>query len=54
MWRFYLEVTVLVLLAFAIGAGLAAVVVRRLVREAPPGDELPEPATDASPAEVAP
>lgn len=40
MWRLYLELTVLVLVAFALGAGIAYLVVRALVPATPPGDEL--------------
>ena len=48
MWRYYLELSILVVLAFAIGAGVAALVVRRLVKDAPPADETtPETAPTA-------
>jgi hypothetical protein len=50
MWRLYLEVAILVVIAFGFGALVAAVVVRRLVPLDPPDDELgPVPTTtDAS------
>ncbi len=40
MWRLYLEVGILVVIAFGIGALVAMLVVRRLVKDAAPGDEL--------------
>jgi hypothetical protein len=43
MWLLYLEVAILVVLFFALGALAATLVVRRLVAEAPPGDEVGTP-----------
>ena len=40
MWRLYLEVGILVVIAFGLGALVASVVVRRLVPLDPPDDEL--------------
>jgi len=40
MWRLYLEVGILVVIAFGVGALVASLVVRRLVPLDPPDDEL--------------
>jgi len=52
MWRLYLELTILVVLAFAVGAALALVVMRRLVKETEPADETDRPAPGTGAAEV--
>ena len=40
MWLLYLEVAILVVLFFALGALVATLVVRRVVDDEPPGDEV--------------
>lgn len=43
MWLLYLEVAILVVVFFALGALVAALVLRRVVDEVPPGDEVGTP-----------
>jgi hypothetical protein len=43
MWLLYLEVAILVVVFFALGALVATLVLRRVVDEAPPGDEVGTP-----------
>jgi hypothetical protein len=40
VWLLYIEVAILVVVFFAVGALLAAAVMRRLVPDLPPGDEV--------------
>ena len=43
MWLLYLEVAILVVLFFALGALVATLVLKRVVKETPPGDEVGTP-----------
>lgn len=43
MWLLYLEVAILVVVFFAVGALVATLVLRRLIDEVPPGDEAGTP-----------
>jgi len=48
MWRLYLEVGILVVIAFGLGALVASIVVKRLVPLDPPDDELGAAPSDVS------
>jgi hypothetical protein len=43
VWLLYLEVAILVVLFFALGALAATLVLKRVVKDAPPGDEVRTP-----------
>ena len=43
MWLLYVEVAILVVIFFVLGASVASLVLRRVLDEAPPGDEVGTP-----------
>jgi len=52
MWRLYLELTILIVLAFAVGALLARMVVRLVVKHGPPVEPPDESVPDSDVREV--